>query len=159
MDAQEYQDVLVTMPYKSKYLMTKPERRFYYTLLKTFASRGEDVLVMVKPSLKEFVLVPDYEKDDVAKRAWREISQKHVDFLLCNTKGYPVAAIEYDGSTHDITKAENEVTIRNDRFKDLLFDKLSVPLVRVPYSNWTPDSLGAFLEKTPLNGDICRISR
>lgn len=140
LDEAQYQAVLASMPYAKKSLMTKEERRFWGVLLK--ALRGSGVSVTVKPSLKEFVRVPDYEEGDVTKRAWREIAQKHVDFLVCDGKTMrPLYAVEYDGATHERDNADNAATIRSDDFKDRLFKKLGIPLVRVPYGEWTPESL------------------
>lgn len=140
-DALQYAQVMSLMPYEPKYLMTYREQRFFLALIDALRILKKDFTITVKPSIKEFVQVPDYESDDVHKRAWREISQKHVDFLVCNTSGYPVAAIEYDDSSHDKDNPQNERTIRSDEFKNVLFSKLQIPLVRISYGDWTGQTL------------------
>ena len=143
-DDAQYRAVLMTMPYARKNLLTKEERKFWYVLLE--ALRGRGVSITVKPSLKEFVQVPSYSQSTVSQRAWREIAQKHVDFLICE-KGTmkPLFAVEYDGDTHSKLDASNAATVRSDEFKDQLFAKLGIPLIRVPYGNWTADSLRELL--------------
>ena len=146
-DMCEYVDVLRLMPYEKQCLLTYKERIFYSVLKDTLSSLQPTYVITVKPAIKEFVAVPDYGKDDVHRRAWREISQQHVDFLIYKANGYPVAAVEYDGDTHDRNNPQNVKTVRSDEFKDRLFAKLKIPLIRVPYGDWTRQSLTEYLCK------------
>lgn len=145
-DEAQYQAVLATMPYSKKNLLTQEERKFWYVLLE--ALRGRGVSITIKPSLKEFIRVPDYDQGEVSQRAWREIAQKHVDFLVCDGKTMrPLYAIEYDGDTHDENVAANSATIRNDRFKNLLFSKMEFPLIRISYGSWTADEVRKLVDE------------
>jgi hypothetical protein len=50
---------------------------------------------------------------------------------------WPLFAIEYDDSTH----TTSERTVKSDAFKNKLFAKVGIPLVRVPYKKWTDNEL------------------
>lgn len=137
LDEIEYQKVLQRMPYKKKYVLTEPEK-LLWKVLKKHIPQGE--YIIAKPGIKEFVRTLGYDDDAVNQRAWREIAQKHVDFLVCNTYSlYPLYAIEYDGDTHDPSNPANAATIRSDSFKNQLFSEIGLPLIRIAYG--TEDSV------------------
>lgn len=130
-DEREYQEVLQRMPYKKKYVLTDPEK-LLWKILKRYIPKDE--YVIAKPGIKEFVRTLDYNSSAINQRAWREIAQKHVDFLVCNAYSlYPLYAIEYDGDTHDSNNPANAATIRSDDFKDRLFSEIGLPLLRIEY--------------------------
>lgn len=130
-DEDEYQSVLQRMPYRKKYVLTEPEK-LLWKVLKRHIPKGE--YVIAKPGIKEFVRTLDYNSSSVNQRAWREIAQKHVDFLVCNAYSlYPLYAIEYDGDTHDPNNPANVATIKSDDFKNRLFAEIDLPLLRIEY--------------------------
>ena len=130
-DEREYQAVLQRMPYKKKYVLTNPEK-LLWKILKRYIPKDE--YVIAKPGIKEFVRTLEYNSSAINQRAWREIAQKHVDFLVCNAYSlYPLYAIEYDGDTHDPNNPANAATIRSDDFKDRLFSEIGLPLLRIEY--------------------------
>lgn len=130
-DEDEYQAVLQRMPYRKKYVLTEPEK-LLWKVLKRHIPKGD--YVIVKPGIKEFVRTLDYNSSSVNQRAWREIAQKHVDFLVCNAYSlYPLYAIEYDGDTHDPNNPTNAATIKSDDFKNRLFAEIDLPLLRIEY--------------------------
>lgn len=60
--------------------------------------------------------------------AFNKISQKHVDFLLCDPATFRLtAAIELDGSSHWRRDRQE-----SDEFKDELFREIRIPLIRFP---------------------------
>lgn len=129
-DEMEYKMVLIKMPYKRKSLLTGPEKDLWKVLRETLP---KDLTITAKPGLKEFISTPNYESGCINQRAWREIAQKHVDFLVCNPNMYPLFAIEYDGDTHNPNNPQNAATVRNDEFKNRLFTYLGIPLIRIEY--------------------------
>lgn len=75
------------------------------------------------------------------KLATRNMVAKNVDYIICqrvkdgsNYYDYkPIVIIELDGSSHYSSSYGTEVLARqqaSDKFKDMLFDSLSLPLVR-----------------------------
>ena len=54
------------------------------------------------------------------------ISQKHVDFVICNRNMEVLFALELDDRSHDTAAAE-----KKDRFKDRAFRAAKIPLKRV----------------------------
>jgi hypothetical protein len=80
-------------------------------------------VICPKVGLKDFIVVT--RKKDYIK--WfRKISQKHVDFLICDKNLKPIMAIELDDSSHEQEKAR-----KNDEFKDSLYKHMNFPLKRV----------------------------
>lgn len=128
-DGAQYQRVLRTLPYTTKRVMNKSEVSLYRSAVALAKQNNWIVLAQVR--LAEFVQLDsdhEYNASKDNQRAWREISQKHVDILLVDKATLlPVAAIECDGPFH-ITDA---ATKRNDCFKDALAIKIGVPLVRL----------------------------
>lgn len=94
---------------------------FYNTLKPVCDKYG--YIVCPKVGLKDFIIVT--KKRDYIK--WfRKISQKHVDFLICDKKLRPVLAIELDDKSHELKKAK-----KNDEFKNELYKHINLPLIRV----------------------------
>jgi hypothetical protein len=59
---------------------------------------------------------------------WRYALQGHFDFLLADTTtSIPHFAVEFDGPSH----AQNPDTIRRDEMKNLICERLGLPLLRV----------------------------
>ena len=108
-------------PYKATYVLSKGELVFYNTLKPVCDKYG--YIVCPKVGLKDFIIVT--KKRDYIK--WfRKISQKHVDFLICDKKLRPVLAIELDDKSHELKKAK-----KNDEFKNELYKHINLPLIRV----------------------------
>lgn len=103
--------------------VNRPEKTFYITLKKTLPygydlhakTRLEDI-IQVKSSIK-------------GKERWAQrgrIKSRHVDFLIINHDGAPIAAIELDGASHN---AKNPSTA--DQLKTGLFKQVHIALYRV----------------------------
>lgn len=108
-------------PYKSSYLLTKCEFNFYRALKPVCDQYG--LIICPKVGLRDFITVTC--KRDYLKY-FRRISQKHVDFLICDDNLRPLIAIELDDSSHELEKAR-----KNDEFKNELYKHINLPLVRV----------------------------
>jgi hypothetical protein len=54
------------------------------------------------------------------------IKSRHVDFLLCHNNGQFICAVELDGCAHMSAEAR-----QNDLFKDEIFKRAGLPLLRV----------------------------
>lgn len=137
-DEHQYQEVLRKLPYKKKQVFNKSEYLLYMSVVSLARENGWIVLAQVR--LADFVSLDDghdYEKSALDQRAWREISQKHVDILIVDRNSkMPVAAVECDGPLH----LSNTKTMRNDQFKDAVAAKTGFVMVRVPASNRLGDA-------------------
>lgn len=108
-------------PYKTTFLLSKSESVFYNSLKPVCDKYG--YVICPKVGLKDFITVTS--KKDYYK--WfNKISQKHVDFLICDKNLRPIMAIELDDRSHELEKAK-----KNDQFKDELYKHLNFPLKRV----------------------------
>lgn len=108
-------------PYAAKHLLTKREYKFYL-LLRREADRNH-CLICPKVGLKDLMAVTD--KKEYMKYFYK-ISQKHVDFVICDRDLRVLFAIELDDSTHDSKEAKER-----DRFKNRAFAAADIPLKRI----------------------------
>lgn len=112
------------MPFKTnKYFLSAAEQSFYGVLKQAVAGQFD---IFAKVRLMDILWLPPQAQN---KQRYRNMVQsKHVDFVLCNSKGLlPVLAIELDDSSH----------ARDDRSRrDVLVDKVladaGLPVLRVP---------------------------
>lgn len=114
-------------PYASKYLLTKREYKFYL-LLKREADRHH-CLICPKVGLKDLMEVTVTRN---YLHYFYKISQKHVDFVICDQKLHVIFAIELDDSSHCTRDAQ-----KRDHFKNRAFKAARIPLIRV----WDIDEL------------------
>ncbi len=77
-------------------------------------------------------------------KAFNQVSQKHVDFLLCDALELrPILLIELDDKSHRSAKTQSR-----DLFLQHVCDAARVPLMRVPASvAYSPRSLRAAIEQ------------
>ncbi|MDF2700816.1 MAG: hypothetical protein K0Q49_2379 [Haloplasmataceae bacterium] len=115
------------MPYKSKYILTSTEYNFYKSL--KIITDNKNLIICPKVGLKDMIDITD--KSNYMK--WfGQISQKHIDFLICDNDLKPLFAIELDDKSHDRTKAQ-----KNDDFKNKLFSKIGLPLKRIRVGDYS----------------------
>jgi len=89
---------------------------------------GDKAAIFAKVRLADIFSVEsdEYLGKNVFWKHFREISQKHVDFLICNNVTLkPLLAIELDDPSHD-----NRQSQVNDAFKDELFNRAKLPMHR-----------------------------
>ena len=111
-----------TFPYHLERAFLSPvEIAFYQTLQNII---GNNFVIFSKPSLKEFIGVLDSSD----KSSFYRISQKHVDFLICDAKTFrPSFVVELDDSSH-----RQAHRIERDKFVDQLFTAINLPLIHIP---------------------------
>lgn len=118
--------------------LTYEEWKFYrFGLLEVF--QPDKYMIMAKVNLREFIEVNTPDKKNYKNKhsynniAFTEINWKNVDFLIVDLNTTNIEyAIEYDDSSHKI----NEKTVENDKFKDALFKKVQIPLIRIPWKKY-----------------------
>lgn len=108
-------------PYKARPLLTKREYNFYVLLREEAYKRG--LLICPKIGLKDLMEVTNRKH---YMKYFAKISQKHVDFVICDEDFQVYFALELDDSSHDTEKAKEK-----DLFKDRAFKAAGIPLKRI----------------------------
>ncbi len=108
-------------PYRERPLLTKREYKFYVLLREEAYKRG--LLICPKIGLKDLMEVTDKKH---YMKYFAKISQKHVDFVICDEDFQVYFALELDDSSHDTEKAKEK-----DQFKDRAFKAAGIPLKRI----------------------------
>lgn len=108
-------------PYQARPLLTKREYKFYVLLREEAYKRG--LLIYPKIGLKDLMEVTDRKH---YMKYFAKISQKHVDFVICDDDFQVYFALELDDSSHDTEKAKEK-----DLFKDRAFKAAGIPLKRI----------------------------
>ncbi len=119
------------LPYilKNK-ILTNREIEFYKAL-KNITDKY-NLIIFSKMRIADIVDVKPYTKNH---RGWfQRISQKHIDFILCNQELKPKILIELDDSTHDTSER-----IERDNFVNSIFSNSGIRLLR--FRNWTIDQV------------------
>lgn len=105
-------------PFSAKKPLTRVEQAFYHRLVQTLP----ELVVLAQVPLSSFLRVRK-------GRTWREwfnrISQKSVDFLICERDFRIVAAIELDDGSHEAAER-----IESDKTKSRALTAARVPLIR-----------------------------
>lgn len=114
-------------PYRQKPLLTRREYSFYRILKREADARH--LLICPKVGLKDLMDVSDQRN---YLQYFRRISQKHVDFVICDRNLKVLFAVELDDRSHDTKDAR-----RRDRFKDKAFKAAGIPLKRIRYFDET----------------------
>jgi hypothetical protein len=110
---------------------------------------GDQAVIQTKVGLGDIFYVTRPNENQAARS---RISQKHVDFLLCEPKTLdPLAAIELDDSSH--ARADRQ---ERDEFVNRVFETAGLPLLRFPvrYSYSTDEvaqRLAPFLGDAPVD--------
>lgn len=122
-EEQKQQEPKEKPPYAPKKILTKAEQVFYKELVKHLR---QDAVAMPKVGLKEFLYVP-YGTPNY-KSHWAKISQKHVDFLICDKYSlYIYCAVELDDKSH-----EQEDRIARDQFVDEAIRTTGMAIIHLP---------------------------
>ena len=119
-------DPLKGMPVKRHRLLSPAELNFYQVLRSILP---QDAAISCKCRLEDFIHVENCPNRE-AYRA--RIRSRHVDFVIYNPQnGYTYYAIELDDSSHQTEKQQ-----KSDQFKDALFRKVGMPLIRIPVQSF-----------------------
>jgi hypothetical protein len=87
------------------------------------ACRAESARVCPKVRVKDALPI---ERSGVSGEHFRYALQSHFDFVVTDKDSNVLFAVEFDGPLHDSLDAE-----RRDRIKNELYDRFSLPLLRV----------------------------
>ena len=111
-----------SLPYKLRDDFLSPTELSYYKVLSSIL--GSKGTLFTKVSLSDIVFVT---KTDKYMSFFNRISQRHVDFLLCESATLkPVLAIELDDSSHNRPSRKE-----SDRFLEGVLQAAGLPILRV----------------------------
>ena len=115
---------LGNLPYISKESMSKSEKIFFRFLQETPAIYNK-YYIFSQVNLDKLVTMPKGLENN--PMYYNKINKKSVDFVLYDKVSLsPKVAIELDGSSHEIKTRQER-----DRFVDLVFEKIGLPLVHI----------------------------
>ncbi|MCL1935093.1 MAG: DUF2726 domain-containing protein [Defluviitaleaceae bacterium] len=100
-----------------KSLLTKKELDFFKIIKPIIDDIG--LYVAIKPRIADFIRI---FPDDKTENFWinfKKISQKHVDFLICDFNFTPIIAIELDDITHLREDRKNRDFFVDNIYKDV----------------------------------------
>lgn len=92
-DAADQLRTVMNAPFQRQRLMSKGEYDVFRTIEGHLRNCGPGFRLMAQTSMGEILQSPDAE-------AFRAINSKRVDMLVIDTMGFPVVAIEHQGSGH-----------------------------------------------------------
>jgi hypothetical protein len=125
------------LPYRLRDDFLSPAELLFYRALT--AAVGAQTVVCPKVNLGDIMFVA---RPNENKGARGRISQKHVDFLLCNPATMrPLVGVELDDSSH-----QRQDRQARDEFVDSVFAAASLPLVHVPArASYAPNEIASLL--------------
>ncbi|MBN1312031.1 MAG: DUF2726 domain-containing protein [Anaerolineae bacterium] len=128
-------------PYRSRDSLLSPAEVSFYHVLSSIANGR--VVICPKVGLKDILLITKRYKSRDYYSYFGRISQKHVDFVLCNPKSMqPVVAIELDDRSH--SKASRS---KRDAVVDQIFSAAALPLLHIPAAkSYNTTELATILE-------------
>lgn len=108
-------------PYRARPILTRREYNFYALLQREASRRG--LIVCPKVGVKDLLEVTSRRH---YMKYFRQIAQKHIDFVICDRELRVLFAVELDDSSHDTEEAK-----KRDQFKDRAFKAARIPLRRI----------------------------
>lgn len=123
-----------TAQFSSRRLLNVGETRVFNALEAACETEALDWRVMAQVSLGEILASP-------SKSAYLAINSKRVDILLVGSDGYPVAAVEYQGSGHHLGPAATRDAIKKEALR-----KAGIGYVEV-FEDDTADDVRAIVRK------------
>ena len=108
-------------PYRARPILTRREYNFYVLLQREASRRG--LIVCPKVGVKDLLEVTSRRH---YMKYFRQIAQKHIDFVICDRELRVLFAVELDDSSHDTQYAH-----KRDHFKDQAFRAAKIPLKRI----------------------------
>lgn len=127
------------IPVKRKKLLSNAELNFYRVLRSVIP---KEKAISCKCRLEDFM----YIENGPQKESYRgKIKNRHVDFIIYNPiNGYTDYAIELDDKSH-----ETEKQIKADLFKNQIFQKIGMPLIRIKAKQfYQPEELKKIIEES-----------
>lgn len=126
------------IPVKRKKLLSNAELNFYRVLRSVLP---EERAISCKCRLEDIMYIENCPK----RESYRgKIKNRHVDFIIYNPiNGYTDYAIELDDKSH-----ETEKQAKSDHFKNQIFQKIGMPLIRIKAKrSYQPEELKKFIEE------------
>ncbi len=116
--------------YKAKgpYLLSAGEKRFFDALQHSIPQM---MYICPKVRIADLIEMAIPETDPEFWKKFNQISQKHVDFVICSTDNFtPLLIIELDGGSHN----ERSRNLR-DELVDAAFKDANIPIIHFKTSN------------------------
>ncbi|WP_171183228.1 DUF2726 domain-containing protein [Alienimonas chondri] len=111
------------LPYRRVASLLSPAERRFYSVLIEAKEAGQTIFSKVR--LADLVEVPQESANYLTH--FRKVSQKHVDFVICEGSSLvPVAVVELDDASHNTARAR-----RADGVKDRALAAAGLPIVRI----------------------------
>lgn len=126
-----YFSVIRQRIYKQKNgnLLSPGEKVFFESLNKAIIS---DLYVCPKVRVADLIETESSLKGSEFWQSFNKISQKHVDFVLCNKNDFAVkVAIELDDKSHSLGER-----IKRDKFMDEVFEQANISLLHIHASSF-----------------------
>ncbi len=126
------------LPYvRNERFLTPSEKKFYFLLKEHLP---EEITICPKVRLADILAVDSGVKHYMTH--FNKISQKHVDFVLCDTENMEIlCAVELDDSTH-----EQKDRQKRDKFVNRAFMAAGVDIIHVPLKSEFDDEDFSFVE-------------
>lgn len=113
--------------------LTYAEIQFYRVLEQSISGTGLKIFSKVR--IADIAVVNPYYHRKY--KFFNQISQKHLDFLVCNAELKPIYAIELDDRSHLL-----QSRIKRDNFVNDVFKQIGLPLARIKVSkSYNPTEL------------------
>ncbi len=116
----------------NNFLLTSHEADFYKDL-KPIADKY-NLIILCKMRMADILTVKPHIKNQQFYYWFQKISQKHIDFVLCNKSFIPAVFIEIDDYTHN--RADRQ---ESDNFKNNVFKDTHLKLLR--FRSWTSEEI------------------
>lgn len=129
-DPAQQMDAVAQIGFQKTRLLNKEEYRALIQLEAAAAEAGAGFRVMAQTNLGEFLRPDPSAPPTLKSEAQGATNSKRVDFLIIDRSGYPVLAVEVQGSGHHIGKT----AFMRDAVKREALRKAGIPLLEV-----TPD--------------------
>lgn len=130
------------LKWKTKdYFFSKAELFFYRELLNFCDEKW--LCVFPKVRIADLTTPRVHLDNSSFMKVFLKLSQKHVDYVITDTKGKILCVLELDWKSHSYWK-----TLENDRFKNKFFDDIELPLLR--FSNYWNHSFSKIEELTSI---------
>lgn len=110
---------------KGPYLLSAGEKTFFDVLQQSIAP---DLYICPKVRVADLIEVNGTKNDKTYWSSFNKISQKHVDFVLCNRADFaPRLVIELDGGSHNLARRS-----QRDAFVNEVFHQVGILVLHVP---------------------------
>lgn len=140
-EQEEEKEKKIEMIIKPKNLFSKIELLFYNNLKKLL--ENENIIILSKVRLLDLIDLEDKHENYLV--LFNKISRKHIDFVITDENWEIKCLIELDDRSHQ----KKRVKI-NDEFKNDIFEKINVPIIRYKvWEYWNYNMIIKIIKKEP----------